>query len=63
MISYAEQKAFVVTARYGVDAREAPHFIQTIDTLARQGQVAYSVRNEIRRELKTQGYRLPPRAR
>jgi len=61
MMKYAAQKGYIVAAQYACDARRAGQLLRTIERLAARGVVAYSVRNRVRQELKSQAFVLPPR--
>jgi hypothetical protein len=63
-LNYATQRQYVIQARFGIAAdRDAARFAERIERLARHHVVLYSVRNQVRAELKQQGFQIPPRSR
>ena len=63
MLPYPEQKTLVLRARHSVSPDNASIFFRSLNELVRQGQVSYSVRNQVRAELKARGCSSPRRAR
>ena len=57
------QRTMILEARFTVSEKSAARYLEKIEKLARDKTIAFATRNQVRQELKSRGYNIPPRQR